>query len=71
MVFKKRQAKRARRDEAASSADATGFSHASGADDLAGLLGQHTLSPEQEKAIPPKGYRSRSIAKIESHTTRR
>ena len=40
------------------------FRHASGYADLAGVLGEHTLSTAQESAgVAPKGYRARSVAK--------
>jgi hypothetical protein len=48
----------------AGATEAPAFTHASGYSDLAGLLGEHTLSTEQESAaIAPKGYRARSVAK--------
>jgi hypothetical protein len=43
------------------------FRHASGYADLAGVLGDHTLDAAQEAALtPPKGYRARSVAKVEA-----
>jgi hypothetical protein len=61
MSFKHRKTNRT--DETVGS-DQPEFRHASGYTDLAGVLGEHTLSSEQEAAIvAPKGYRARSIAK--------
>lgn len=62
MGFKVR---RQRRSEArASATEAPAFTHASGYTDLAGVLGEHTLSTAQESAgVAPKGYRARSVAK--------
>ena len=42
--------------------DGSGFRHSSGATNLEGLLGEHTLDADAELATP-KGYRARSIAK--------
>ena len=41
------------------------FDHSSGATDLEGLLGEHTLDDAAEP-IAPKGYRARSIAKTQN-----
>jgi hypothetical protein len=62
MGFKDRKQ---RRSEARASAnEAPAFTHASGYADLAGVLGDHTLTSAQETAaVAPKGYRARSVAK--------
>jgi hypothetical protein len=61
--FKQRRAKVSEAPEPAK--DAAQFRHSSGATDLEGLLGVHTLDDEAEVA-PPKGYRARSVAKTEA-----
>jgi hypothetical protein len=64
MAFKKRRARRAEEEEAE---NAPHFSHASGYTDLARVVGDHTLDAAQEAAVvPPKGYRSRSVAGVET-----
>jgi hypothetical protein len=64
VAFRKR---RARKAEAAAAKDAPQFRHASGRSDLMGVLGDHTLDAEAEKAaVWPKGSRARSIAKDQS-----
>lgn len=45
--------------------DVAEFRHSSGATNLEGLLGEHTLDAAAEAAAP-KGYRARSIAKSEN-----
>lgn len=45
--------------------EAVPFRHSSGATDLAGVLGAHTLDDKAE-VTPPKGYRARSVAKTEA-----
>lgn len=60
MGFKKRRDKRS---EAVTNADE--FRHSSGATNLEGLLGEHTLDDDAEP-VAPKGYRARSIAKTEN-----
>ena len=61
MSFKRR----ARRSgEKTTASEAPEFRHASGYADLAGLLGEHTLNSDSEPSVP-KGYRARSVAKLE------
>jgi hypothetical protein len=68
MGFKARRARKIESEAGAEEAPA--FRHASGYTDLAGVLGEHTLDAEQEAAATaPKGYRARSVSKVE--TTRR
>jgi hypothetical protein len=58
MAFKKRRAQHPE------TTPADRFQHASGYTDLAGVLGEHTLTEDQEAAAKaPKGYRARSVAK--------
>ena len=52
-------------DEREPAKNAAPFRHSSGATDLAGLLGAHTLDDKAEVA-PPKGYRARSVVKSEA-----
>jgi len=60
MAFKKRRPLRADAQPTAH------FEHASGYTDLAGVLAEHTLDAEQEAAaVPPKGYRARSVGRDE------
>jgi hypothetical protein len=60
MVFKQRRANQSEPRGAGKSASQ--FRHSSGATDLQGLLGAHTLDDEAE-GVAPKGYRARSTAK--------
>lgn len=60
MRFRKR---RAQQSDAREVADRPAeFEHSSGATDLEGVLGEHTLKDAVE-ATAPKGYRARSVAK--------
>ena len=62
MGFKDRRQRRS--ESRASATEAPVFTHASGYADLAGVLGDHTLTRAQETdAVAPKGYRARSVAK--------
>jgi hypothetical protein len=65
MVFKKHKAKK--HEAKAASSAAPEFHHASGYADLAGVLGDHTLDANQEAAAAPKGYRARSVSKVETN----
>jgi hypothetical protein len=61
------KARRARKIESKAGSTEPAFRHASGYADLAGVLGEHTLDAEQEAAArAPKGYRSRSVGKVET-----
>jgi hypothetical protein len=61
MTFKKRRARQSETNPA------DRFQHASGYSDLAGVLGDHTLTESQEAAASaPKGYRARSVAKTDT-----
>jgi hypothetical protein len=62
MSFMQRRARRS--GEKATANEAPEFRHASGYADLAGLLGEHTLNSDSEPSVP-KGYRARSVAKLE------
>jgi hypothetical protein len=59
MGFKQRRGKEREAEEPVPE-----FQHSSGANTLEGLLGAHTLNEEAE-ANAPKGYRARSIGKVE------
>jgi hypothetical protein len=61
------KARRAQKTESKAANEAPAFRHASGYADLAGVLGEHTLDAEQEAAArAPKGYRNRSVNKVET-----
>ena len=65
MGFRKRRDKRSKAVKDASVKDGAQFRHSSGATNLEGLLGEHTLDEATELEVP-KGYRARSIAKSEN-----
>lgn len=65
MGFKRRRDKRSEAVKDGSVKDVAEFRHSSGATNLEGLLGEHTLDAAAEAAAP-KGYRARSIAKSEN-----
>jgi hypothetical protein len=60
MRFKVRRAKRPDAHEVAPAP--AEFEHSSGATNLEGVVGEHTLT-EAAEAAAPKGYRARSVAK--------
>jgi hypothetical protein len=62
MRFGKRRVKRP--DAAEVSGRPAEFEHSSGATNLEGVLGDHTLK-EADEVAAPKGYRARSVAKTE------
>jgi hypothetical protein len=67
MGFKKRRDKRPEAIERAGDSphSSSGFEHSSGATNLEGLLGEHTLD-DAAAPVVPKGYRARSVAKSEN-----
>jgi hypothetical protein len=62
MGFKKRQDKRP--EAVTSTKSGNEFRHSSGATNLEGLLGEHTLDDAAER-VAPKGYRARSVTKTQ------
>ena len=66
MGFRKRQDKRPEAVQSATSATSKSeFHHSSGATNLEGLLGEHTLDDAAEPVVP-KGYRARSVTKTQN-----
>ena len=66
MGFKKRQDKRPEAVQSVQSATSVNkFHHSSGATNLEGLLGDHTLDDAAEPVVP-KGYRARSVTKTQN-----
>ena len=63
MGFRKRQDKRPEAVKSATSVNE--FHHSSGATNLEGLLGEHTLDDAAEPVVP-KGYRARSVTKTQN-----